>query len=402
MEFSYNASTAEGSMMKGVVEADSVLAAEETLWRSGLTIIDLRRSIHLPPLEKMLPSLFGVKRSDLIQFSRNIASLLDAGIPILRALTIQSRFGKRSLKGTLHDIGRDLEKGSRFSEACAKYPAIFPTFFIYLLKTGEEAGNLSQVLQDVAKYMEKDEATASKIKRSLAYPGFVVLLAIGAVFVMLTFVVPAITSLFAELGGELPLLTRIFMALGDFFSANFLYMAGGIAFIGVAGYAYQKTPRGKKRKDKLMLKLPLIGNAVLKGGLARFTRNVSMLIGAGIPLFEALRLMAETTDNAVLAESLENARIQVNNGKLLSEALGSDPIFPALMPEMIRVGEETGTLEPQLVKVSTVYEEEADRAIAQVTGMLTPALTVGVGFIIGLVAVAMFSSIYSVVGALPE
>lgn len=402
MEFRYNASTAEGSLINGIVEADSETAAEESLWRTGLTIIDLKRSIHLPPLAEMLPSVFGVKRRDLIQFSRNIASLLEAGIPILRALTIQSRFGKRSMRNVLRDIAKELEKGKRFSEACAKYPAIFPTFYIYLLRTGEEAGNLAQVLKDVSGYMEKDEATASKVKRSLAYPAFVVLLAIGAVFVMLTFVVPAITSLFKELGGELPLLTRIFIALGDFFSANFLYMIIGIAAIGVAGYAYQKSARGKRDRDRLMLKLPLIGNAVLKGGLARFTRNVAMLIGAGVPLFEALKLISETTDNTVLADSLDGVRTEVNNGKLLSEAISADPIFPTLMPEMIRVGEETGTLESHLGKVATIYEEEADRAIAQVTGMLTPALTVGVGFVIGLVAVAMFSSIYSIVGALPE
>jgi len=402
MEFSYSASTAEGSMIKGVVEAESELAAEENLWRSGLTIIDLRRSIHLPPMDTMLPSLFGVKRKDLILFSRNIATLLEAGIPILRALVLSSRFGRRSMRHILLDISRELEKGSRFSEACAKYPAVFPQFYVYLIRTGEEAGNLPQVLKDVAGYMDKDEATSAKIKRSLAYPAFVCLLAVGAVFVMLTFVVPAITSLFDELGGELPLLTRIFMALGDFFSANFLYMIGGIALVGVAGYAYQKSARGKKQKDKLILKLPLIGNAVIKGQLARFTRNLSMLIGAGVSLFEALRLISETTDNSVIAESLENVRVEVNNGKLLSEAMGKDSVFPNLMPEMIRVGEETGTLEPQLAKVSALYEEESDRAIAQVTSMLTPALTIGVGFIIGLVAVAMFSSIYSVVGALPE
>jgi type IV pilus assembly protein PilC len=137
MEFSYSASTAEGSLIKGVVEAESELAAEENLWRSGLTIIDLKRSIHLPPLDAMLPSLFGVKRRDLILFSRNIATLLEAGIPIMRALVLSSRFGRRSMRHILQDIARELEKGSRFSEACAKYPAVFPQFYVYLIRTGE-------------------------------------------------------------------------------------------------------------------------------------------------------------------------------------------------------------------------------------------------------------------------
>jgi len=402
MEFKYSATTAEGSLVNGVIEADSDVTAEDILWKSGLTIIDLKKSIRIPPLYEMLPSMFGVKRYDVIQFSRNLASLLDAGIPILRALAIQSRFGRRSFRAVLREVMKDLEKGTRFSEACARYPKVFPTFYVYLLKTGEEVGNLSQVLKDLAGYMEKDEATKSKIKRSLAYPAFVIVLAIGAVFVMLTFVVPALTSMFKEFDAELPLLTRLLIGVGDFFSANFLYMIGGIVLIVVVAMAYTRTPKGKRNKDALMLKIPVIGPAVLKGGLARFTRNMGMLIGAGVSLFDALKLASETTDNIIVGEAVASVRSKVSDGQLFSQAIGSESIFPALMPEMIGVGEESGSLESHLIKVSAFYEEEAERAIGQVTGMLTPLLTIGVGLIIGLIAVTIFSSIYSLVGALPE
>jgi type IV pilus assembly protein PilC len=402
MEFKYIASTTEGGLINGVVEADSEMTAEEILWKSGLTIIDLKKSIKIPPLHEMLPSLFGVKRRDVIVFSRNLASLLDAGIPILRALTIQSRFGRASFRAVLREVIKDLEKGTRFSEACAKYPKVFPNFYVYLLKTGEEVGNLSEVLKDIATHMERDEATAKKVKGSLAYPGFVMLLAVGAIFIMLTFVVPAITSMFKEFGSKLPPLTRGLIAVGNFFSGNFMYMVLGVVVIAIIFVVYTKTPSGKKNRDRFILKIPVIGTAILKGGLARFTRNMGMLVGAGVSLFDALKLASETTDNIVLAEAVANVRSGVGDGKLFSQAVAADPIFPGLMAEMIGVGEESGSLESHLLKVSAFYEDEAERAIAQVTGMLTPALTIGVGAMIGLIAVTMFSSIYSLVGALPN
>ena len=402
MDFKYIASTAEGSLINGVVEAESETTAEEILWKSGLTIIDLKKNIKIPSLYEALPSLFGVKRRDVIQFSRNLASLLDAGIPILRALSIQSRFGRASFRAVLREVIKELERGSRFSEACAKYPKVFPNFYVYLLKTGEEVGNLSQVLKDIATHMERDEATAKKIKGSLAYPAFVMLLAVGAIFVMLTFVVPALTSMFKEFGADLPPMTRALIAVGDFFSANFLYMILAVVLIAIVVVLYIKTPSGKKNKDRFILKIPVIGTATLKGGLARFTRNMGMLVAAGVSLFEALKLASETTDNLVLAEAVAIVRSNVGDGKLFSQAIASDPIFPGLMSEMIGVGEESGSLESHLIKVSAFYEEESERAIAQVTGMLTPALTIGVGLMIGLIAVTIFSSIYSLVGALPE
>lgn len=403
MEFKYVGSTAEGGMVNGVVEADTEMAAEEILWRSGLTIIDLKRRLKLPPLHEMLPSLFGVKRRDVIQFSRNLASLLDAGIPILRALTIQSRFGSTGFRAVLHDVIRKVEEGTRFSEACAEYPKIFPNFYVYLLKTGEEVGNLSQVLKELATHMERDEATGKKIKGSLAYPAFVMLLAVGAVLIMLTFVVPAITSMFKEFGSaKLPPMTRALLAIANFFSAYGMYIIAVLVVLVIVVVLYTKTQSGKKNKDRFILKIPVIGNAILKGGLARFNRNMGMLVGGGVSLFEALKLASETTDNLVLAESVANVRSNVGDGKLFSQAIAADPIFPSLMSEMIGVGEESGSLENHLLKIATYYEEESQTAIARVTGMLTPALTIGVGLMVGLIAVTLFSSIYSLAGAIPQ
>jgi type IV pilus assembly protein PilC len=402
MEYRYVAAAADGSEIRGILYADTEDSAERILWDSGLMIIDLKKRIKLPPLYEAIPSIFGVKKRDVIQFSRNVASLLDAGIPILRALTIQTRFGKRAFRAVLQEVISDLEKGSRFSEACSKHPAVFPPFYVYLLRTGEEVGNLSQVLKDTATHMERDEATKSKIKRSLAYPTFVLLLAVAAIVVMMTFVVPALTSMFKEFGSDLPPMTRGLIAVSDFFEANILYMVLGVLALGFGGYFYTRTENGRRRKDRFILRIPVIGQAVLKGGLARFCGNMSMLVGAGVSLFDALKLTSETTDNSVVRESITDVRSKVGDGQLFSQAVQADPMFPTLMGEMIAVGEEAGSLEGQLYKVAAFYDEEAERAIAQVTSTLTPALTIGVGLIIGLIAVTIYSSIYSLVDVLPE
>ncbi len=394
MEYRYSASTVEGRSVTGVLQADSETAAEQMLWDANLTIVSLRRNLSLPKAHEILPSLFGVKKKDVIGFSRNLASLLDAGIPLMRALSILSRHGRAAFTEVMRGIIKDLEEGSKFSDALAKRPDVFPHFYIFLMRTGEETGNLGAVLKDTASHMEKDEATRAKVKKSLAYPMFVVVLAIAAVIVMLTFVVPKLTSMFTEFGQEMPTTTRVLVSLGDFFSANAVFIIGGLLLIAVGSALYVKTAQGRRTKDKVMVRLPVLGPAVLKAGLARFGRNMSMLVGAGVSLFEALELTCETNDNSVISESLSGVRNRVGEGQLFSEAMAADPLFPPLMAELIGIGEETGNLESQLSKVSSFYEEEAEAAIARVTGILTPALTVGVGLMIGFIAITMFSSIY--------
>jgi len=402
MEYRYTAVTADGTIVNGVMMADTEARAEQMLWDSDMTIIELKKKLKMPAPHEALPSVFGVKKRDVIQFSRNMTSLLEAGIPILRALKIQARLGKKAFRSVLNDVIGDVEEGSRLSDACGKHSSVFPTFYVFLLRTGEEVGNLAQVLKETAEHMERDEAIRSKIKRSLAYPTFVLLLAIGAIVVMMTFVVPALTDLFAEFGSDLPPMTRGLIAVSDFFQANFLYMFIATIIIAGGGFAYSKTAQGKRKFDRLMTKIPIIGAAIVKGGISRFARNMSMLVGAGVSLFEALKLTSETTDNTVISESVSDIRGKVGDGQLLSQAVKADILFPPLMGDMIAVGEEVGSLEEQLVKVAAFYEEEAERAIAQVTNMLTPALTIGVGGIIALIAVTIFSSIYSVVDVLPD
>ena len=402
MDFKYTAGRSDGTLVDGLLQADSEINAQQMLWDSGLTIIDLKKKLKLPALHEALPSVFGIKRRDVINFSTNLASLLEAGIPVMRALNIQSRLGKRAMQDVIKDVLTHLEKGDRLSDACSRYPSIFSNFYIFMLRTGEEVGNLSEVLKQTAAHMQRDEETAGKIKRSLAYPAFVLALAVAAIFVMMSFVVPALTSMFAEFRAELPMMTRGLIAVSDFFQANALYMVIAVVGIAVVTVLYLRTDGGQRTKDRVVLRIPMVGQAVHKGSLSRFCRNMSMLVGAGVPLFDALRLTSETSDNTVVAKAVRDVHTRVGDGDLFSEAVEADDFYPILLPEMIKVGEESGSLTEQLTRIANYYEEEAERAINMVTSMLTPALTIGVGGIIGLIAVTIFSSIYSMVDVLPE
>ncbi len=396
MKFKYLARTPDGNVVSGVVEAESESEAEEILWRADLLILSLKRTLRLPALDELLPTLFGIKRRDVINFSRDLATLLESGIPLLRSLEIlgqQAR--KQSLRKVLEQIIEDLQGGESFSAACAKHKNVFPAYYIRLLQVSEGAGNLPTILKQLAEHMQKDEATSGKLKSSLAYPLFVLILAFGAVFIMFSFVLPALSGLFKELGGELPLLTRVLMALGDFLGQRFLHIFLGLVGLVVLGWLLTRTKKGKIWKDSLMLKIPLVSEAVLKGNLSRLTRNLYTLLRAGVVLTEALPLAIQTTNNMVVREALTGCLIQVHSGLSLSRAMAAYPLFPPLMSQMIAVGEETGKLDSNLEALSNFYEEETDRAISRMLGMLGPALVIFVGGVVGFVAVTLFSSIYS-------
>lgn len=397
MEFKYVAQGVSGETVKGVLEADSLERAEELLWRSNLTIINLNKHLKLPSIAQALPTLFGVKRRDIINFSRDLSTMLTAGLPMLRSLDILYRQAtKPAMRQILRTIVQDLEKGSTFSEACAKHPDVFPILFVRLIRVGEEVGSLSSVLEQVSTHMAKEEETAGKVKGSLAYPAFVLLLAFGAVFVMIAFVMPAITGLFAEFGSELPLLARIAIGAGEFASAYLWYIVLAMLILVVGLGLYFRTHNGKKVKDTAVLKIPVIGEASRKGALARTARSMAMMVKSGVPLTEALLLCSETAGNAVVRDRLNKCNDAVLSGSSLSQAMSNFPIFPVLMSQMVGIGEETGRLEYNLETLAGFYEVEAERAISKLTGLLGPGMIVIVGVVVGFVAVTLFSSIYSV------
>jgi type IV pilus assembly protein PilC len=355
--------------------------------------------VRLPSLAEAIPSLFGVKRRDVINFSRDLATMLNAGLPMLRSLDILYRQTKRrAMRQVLRTIIQDLEKGNTFSEACTKHPGAFPPLFTRLVMVGEEVGNLASVLEQLSTHLAKEEETAGKVKGSMAYPIFVLCLAFGAVFIMITFVMPALTGLFAEFGSELPTLARIAIDIANFVSAYILYIIVGLVLLIVILGLYFRTSTGKKVKDTILLKLPVIGESTLKSSLARTARSMAMMVRSGVPLTEALGLCAETAANAVVKDRLNRCNEAVLAGASLSQAMSAYPVFPVLMSQMVGVGEETGRLDHNLETLAGFYEVESERAISRLTGMLGPGMIIIVGLVVGFVAVTLFSSIYSIGG----
>jgi len=401
MLYSYVGYKASGEIVKGTLEADSEQQAEESLWKSELTILTLTKKRAIISVREQLPSIFGVKRTEVLNFTRDLHVLLDAGIGIYPALTmLLERAERSSFKKLIRDILLSVETGSTFSEACAQHPKIFSPFYLRMTKVGEEIGNLEQMLGSVTVQMVKEDEIRKKVKGAMIYPAFVMLVAIGAVAALVTFVVPAMSGLFEQIGrdAELPLLTRMMVALSDFVTGNILYLfIGAVVLIG-GSIVYFRTQRGKRTMDTILLKIPIIKNVIIKGFMARTARNLAIMTGGGVTIVESLDLIIQTSDNVHFRNAFIEVRRGVGEGLLLSQAMKNQPIFPPLLYQVIGVGELTGKLEPNLNSAADFYESETDTAVQRATSMLTPILTLFVGGIVAIIGISVYSPIYSMAG----
>ena len=402
MRYKYVGHKANGEAVKGEIEADSEKKAEDTLWRSEITITSLKAQKQSRlSIEELLPSLYAIKTEEIINFNRDLHTLLSAGIGIYPSLTMLfERTTKKSMKSLIQDILQSVESGSSFSEACEKHPKIFSPFYIRMTKVGEEIGNLEQMLQQISIQMTKEMEVKRKIKGAMMYPSIVLVIAILAVIGMLTFLIPAMKGLFTNIGGKLPPLTSAMIKMSDFVKGDWWELLLG-AFVIIGAFVwYGKTPRGKITKDTFILKIPILKEVNIKGTMARTTRNMALLLGGGISITDALDLIIQTSDNHVYKKAFMQLRSDVNDGLLLSQAMKNQPIFPSLIAQVVGVGELTGKLEPNLEAIADFYETETDRAVARATQMLTPIMTILIGGLVMVIALSMYQPMYSIAGSL--
>lgn len=398
MHFRYSAYNPAGEMRAGVLQADTEQRAEELLWQADLTVLSLKKEREPLTLGELMPTLFGVKRRDLIIFSRDLATLLKSGIALRAALRmLESQTRKPVFRKIQGKIIEDIETGSSLSQACARYPQVFPSLYLRLLQVGEEIGNLELVLQQLTIYMEKEEGVASRIKRSLTYPIFVATVAVMAVFILVNVVLPSMSRLLQEFGGQLPLATRMLLASTTWLRAYFRFVLMGILVLAALFFWYIRTPAGARRKDYLLFRIPVLGGVVLKANMSRMSRTMFVLLKAGISLTETLSLIVQTSPNRALREALTGVRADVHRGQLLSRAMASRPLFPSMLTQMIAVGEETGRMEANLEALAGFYEEEMDREITRLVGMMEPAMILIVGGMVGFIAVSLISPIYGLI-----
>lgn len=397
-EFTWEARARSGEVRKGVMEADSEDAVNTKLRQQQLNPVKVKKKSSLGSFQ------FGggVDTKDLVTFTRLFATMIDAGLPLIQCLDILSnQQSNKNFAVVLKDIKSNVEQGATFSEALKRHPRVFDELFTNLVHAGEVGGILDSIMSRLSVYLEKRQKLVRQVRGAMVYPSVVIVIAIVVMAVLLTFVIPAFESMFAEFGGgseNLPWLTRLLISI----SKGFVSMLPLIVLVGVGsvvGVTYvNRQPAGKRFFHKTFLQLPVMGPVLRKIAVSRFTRTLGTLLQSGVPILDALEICARTSGNVVIESGIMMVRQSISEGKNMAEPLAATGVFPDMVVQMIAVGEQTGALDQMLNKIADFYEEETDVAVAALTSALEPVLMVGVGGMVGVVLIAMYLPIFSLAG----
>jgi type IV pilus assembly protein PilC len=394
------AETRKGRVIKGELEAVDEKSAALQLKRRNLTVKKLKAKPKdlFENLSFMKPK---VTSKDIVIFTRQFSTMIDAGLPLVQGLTILAdQTENKTFKGILKQIVKDVEGGSSLAEAMEKHPKVFDDLFVNLVAAGEVGGILDTILQRLAAYIEKAEKLKARIKGAMTYPIVVVSIAIIVIAVIMIFVIPVFQEMFASFGKALPVPTQMVVAMSNFTKGNIHYMIGALVVLVFLFRRYRATASGKKTTDTLALKLPIFGPLLKKVAVARFSRTLGTMISSGVPIITALEIVAKTSGNVVLEEVILEVRSSIAEGQPIAEPLSENEIFPSMVVQMIAVGEATGALDTMLGKIADFYDDEVDAAVEAMTSMLEPLLMVFLGGSIGGLVVAMYLPIFSMAAAM--
>jgi len=398
--YKWVAESRKGKILKGELEANNERAALLQLRRRNLRVKKIKpKSKDLfENISFMQPK---ITKKDLVIFTRQFSTMLDAGLPLVQGLRILAeQMDNKTFKNILKQVVNDVEGGLSFGEALGKRPKVFDDLFVNLVAAGEAGGILDSIFQRLATYIEKAEKLKSQIKGAMTYPLVVISIAILVIGVILVFVIPVFEDMFADFGSALPVPTQIVVNMSNFLRGNILYFIVAVFLIWFLLKKYRNSRGGRKKIDALLLKLPVIGIVLKKVAIARFTRTLGTMIRSGVPILEALKIVARTTGNVVLEEVILKLRSSVSGGQTISEPLSESDIFPGMVVQMISVGEATGALDTMLEKIADFYDDEVDTAVAAMTSMLEPVLMIFLGGSIGGLVVAMYLPIFKMAAAM--
>jgi type IV pilus assembly protein PilC len=384
---------------KGTIEAIDEASVMDILKKQGLRPLSVNlNKKSSSPLSRIF-NAGSVKSDDLVIFTRQLSAMVGAGVPLLRSLnSLEQHSESPALKAILVNIIQDVEGGSTLGDALAKHPRTFSDVYINMVRAGETAGILDDILKRLALQQEKNATIRKKVKGAMAYPMVLMFITVAAFFGLMLFVIPQLGKIITDLGGpdaELPLLTQIMLGISNFllqYGVFVIIVAGGIGFMGVR---FLRTPGGRKLFHQFALKVPAVNTIIRKVVVARFARTFSALNGAGVSIIETMTVTAHALGNVVYQESLLNAVDKVKNGQQLSRALEEDGLYPAIVSQMLAVGEETGQTDTVLVKVAEFYEEEVDTAINSLSAIIEPIMIVIMGSAVGLIAASVMGPIAS-------
>jgi len=399
--FAYVAVDAQQKAVNGKTEQVDRASVISALTRQNLRPVSIREIKVRPGLSSIdFNHLFEpskVKLDQLVIFTRQLSAMVGAGVPLLRSLSsLQKHAEDVALKKVLVDIIKNVEGGMSLGDALAKHPDTFNDIYINMVRAGEAAGILDDILKRLAAQLEKSASIRKKIRSAMAYPTVLIVITILAFFGLMLFVIPQIGKILTDLGGpdaELPGITLFMLGVSHIITTYWYIIIPGLAGLVLGTGHYIKTPRGKRQFHSLILRIPLVKNIIKKVAVARFARTFSALMGAGVAVLECLDVTSRAVGNVIYEEALNNAARQVKNGKSLSSALEDSPLFPAIVSQMLSVGEETGQTDTVLVKVADFYEEEVDVAIEGISSIIEPAMIVIMGSMVGLIAASVMTPI---------
>lgn len=393
--FEYLAKDKSGRAVTGVVEASSEQEVVGLLHKKEFIVIFVKPAKKKSV--KLSKTSGSVKLDDLVVFSRQLATMIDAGIPLVQALGILSeQIENRLLHDVVVSIRQDIEGGVSFCDALAKHPNVFSELFINMTRAGEASGMLDEVLDRLASYLEKTAALTRKVKSSLVYPAVVVSMAVIITIFLLIKVVPTFKNIFDILGGQLPLPTRILIGVSDLLRRFFIFGFFGLI---IAGFVFRKlisTEKGRLQFDAQLLRLPVLGMLFRKVAVAKFARTFSTLVKSGVTVLNALEIVAKTSGNKIVEQAVLGCRSAVRDGEPISNPLSRSGVFPPMVCRMISVGEQTGQLEKMLSKIADFYDEQVDAAVAGLTSMIEPMVIAFLGIVIGGIVISLFLPIFKI------
>ena len=402
MIFDYKATNKNGNEVTGTGEATDRAGAIESLAKQNMRPISLREKGADKGVDSFIKRIFGqkVKTNSLVIFTRQLATMVGAGVPLLRALnSLKDNANDPALTEALNGVATDVQSGMPLADAMEKHPNAFNEVYVNMVRAGEAAGILDEILGRLAQQQEKSATIKKKVKGAMTYPTILLVITILAFFGLMLGVIPQIGKILTDLGGpdvELPLLTRIMLGISAFL-INYWYVVLAAIVGGVYGTSrFLRTPRGRVVFHTLLLKMPIVKNIVIKVSVARFARTFASLMGAGVSVVESLRVTGKAIGNVLYEETIENSIAEIKNGKQLSETLTGSPLFPNIVSQMLTVGEETGKTDTVLIKVADFYEEEVDVVLESLSAIIEPVMIVIMGTMVGLIAASVMGPIASI------
>ncbi len=395
--FVWKGRTLAGETQAGEIEVAKQEEAIDLLRRKKILVTSMKQKAGGFALPKLGGGV-SVSTKDLAIFTRQFATMISAGLPLVQCLDILARQATKPAFGQIiTDITRDVEAGSTLSDALGKHRRVFDDLFRNMVAAGEAGGVLDEILMRLATYIEKADALKRKIQSAMVYPAVVLTVALGATAFMLIFIIPTFAKMFMDFGGELPLPTKIVLGASNILTSWWWAFVLAIVTAVFAFKRYHATEDGKFAVDQAMLKMPIIGDVLLKGGVARFTRTLGTLIASGVPILSGLEITARTAGNKVIAGAIMTARASIREGETVAAPLKASGVFPPMVVQMISVGEQTGALDEMLTKIAVFYEAEVDTAVDTMTSVIEPIMIVVMGGIVGGMVVAMYLPMFKLI-----